>query len=347
MISKNRCKSLFFFRRCVLICFLGLAIVPCCDKKPSDPNSERKWVASNAGLDNLYIEYLAVHPVNPSVLFAGTFDGLYRSTNGGRSWTRVDSSWAYAQIASVAFDPLQAEVIYVGTKGSGVFKSTDGGSHWEQRNTGLEDQTIYSLTAHPQHSDTLFCGGDGGIYRTFDGTDSTWTKVFWFNRTFVAIDPQNQQKIYAGGQYNNFYKSTEGGENGTWAASAEGLLMGGPESRIQWVLVDPVDYNTIYAASNSIGVYKSTNAAAQWMETNTGLGTKAVRVLASDPSDHQHLYAATNRGVAQSIDGAGSWELMNSGLSNTDVRALALHPTDEELLYAGTWGDGVFIWKVP
>jgi photosystem II stability/assembly factor-like uncharacterized protein len=246
-------------------------------------------------------------------------------------------------VSTIAFDSQDNQVVYVGTSGAGVYKSEDGGKNWEMRNYGLGDPTVYSIVTDPQKSDTLFVGCDIGIYRSYDGAD-TLSEVHWFHRAFLAIDPQNSQLVYAGGKWNEFFKSEDGGEG--WFRSGEGLPPGPPEYSIQWVLIDPSNPRILYAGSNNTGVYKSTNAALDWNPAKTGLGTNDVRMIGLDFSNPDLLYAATDKGVFRSTDGAETWQQMNEGLTNVDVKALAVDPLHPHILYAGTWGEGVFVRKI-
>ncbi len=342
MMDSPRNKGFIFAGLIFLACSLSVLVISCGDKKPTNSNHQEKWEPSSTGLDNLTVKYLAVHPIDGSIVFAGTFNGLYKSTNGAQTWVRVDAGWKNTTVMAIAFDAHDADVMYAGTQGAGIFKSQDGGESWQEKKVGLLDPTIWSVATDPNHADTLFVGTEGGIYRSFVGADSL-AKVHWYARAFVAIDPENSQRIYAGGKYNNLHKSEDGGQNDSWFESSDGLAYGSGDRRIQWVLIDPLNPATLYVASNTTGVYKSVNAGGHWLEKNTGLaGAKDVRVLVLDFSDTQHLYAGTNSGVYQSTDGADSWEQMNEGLTNTDVRALAVDFNHSDILYAGTWGDGVF-----
>lgn len=326
----------------LLAFFLSAVAISCGGKSPNNSEPKGEWVPSNTGLESLVLQFLTVHPLNSDVIFAGTWDGLYKSINSAQTWYRVDSGWAYAQVVAIAFDALNPDIMYAGTKGDGIFKSEDGGETWEKRSVGLVDPIIYSVTTDPSHSDTLFVGCDGGIARSYDGADTLVT-VLNYNRAFLAIDPQNSQIVYAGGKYNNLYKSIDGGES--WSKSSEGLILGGPGVRIQWVLINPIQTDVLYVGSLNLGVYKSTDAGASWAQASKGVGSVNVRVVALDFSDPDHLYAATEIGVYESTDAAGTWQEMNQGLTNQDVTALAIDPGDPRILYAGTWGGGVFVWQ--
>ena len=325
-----------------LTCFLCVIALSCDGKSPTPPNGQDKWVAINNGLGSLYIQFLAVHPANSSILFAGTWDGLYKSTNSGQAWVRVDSGWAYTQVSVVAFDSQVEEVIYAGTSGAGVFKSEDGGESWQAKKVGLMDLSVYSIATDPYNPDTLYVGTDEDIYRSYDGAD-TLSQVHWYDRAFLAINPQNTQIVCAGGKWNDFYKSNDGGTE--WEQRSQDLPAGGPAANIEWVLIDNSDPRIIYVASNYSGIYKSTNAAMDWVPAKTGLGTNNARMVVLDFSNPEQLYAATDRGVFKSTDGAGTWSQMNEGLTSTDVRVLAVDPLHPHIVYAGTWGEGVFVWN--
>jgi hypothetical protein len=321
---------------------------PSCDKKsPNGPPPVTRWVASNEGLGNLSVNRLAVHPDDPDIIFAGTFNGLYRSTDKAVSWTRVDSGWTQREVTAIAFDPLAGDVVYIGTRGDGVYKSTDGGDHWERLNTGLTDLIVWGMAVDPNHPDTVFAGLDGGICRTYDGADSAWTKVYWYQQTCLAIDPQNSRNIYAGGKFNNLHRSLEGGDNGTWGVSSEGIAQGGPESRIQWIAIDPRNPLVLYAASTNNGLHKSINRAGSWTRKDTGVNSADVHQVTIDPSNSDILYVAADNGIYRSLDAAESWEQLNDGFpdSNPDARTVVIDPLEPDRLYAGTWGDGVFTWK--
>jgi len=321
---------------------------PSCENKTTNgPPPTNGWQSSNDGLGNLNINCLAVHPDDPDIIFAGTFDGLYRSTNRAGNWTRVDSGWTYREVTAIAFDPLAGDVIYAGTRGGGVYKSTDGGDHWDRRNTGLTDQIVWGLATDPNHPDTVFVGMDSGIFRTLDGADSTWTKVYWLQRASIAVDPQNSKNIFAGGKFNEVHRSLEEGDSGTWGRSHDGIDLGGPATRIQSIAIDPRNPVVLYAASTNNGLHKSTNRAGSWSRIVAGLYSSNVRVVIIDPSNSDVLYAATGNGIYRSPDAAESWEQMNDGFpdADQDTRAVAVDPMNPSRLYAGTWVDGVFVWE--
>src|SRR5207249_10170841 len=106
-------------------------------------------------------------------------------------------------------------------------------------------------------------------------------------------------------------RAAEGGIN-SWT-STNGPN-GGP---IGALAIDPVTPATLYAGTDSNGVFKSTNGGASWSAVNTGLTVKTVSILAVDPQTPATLYAATQSGrcgvVVEGASGGGGWGAVCSG----------------------------------
>jgi len=114
-------------------------------------------------------------------VFLGAHTGLFRSSDDGRSWSKVSVSNKHARvdIMDIAPDPREATSIYVATHEAGVLKSTDGGKTWGEVNGGLKGLDVHGLAIDPQARATLHAavrGKGGGFYRTTDG-GSKWTRV--------------------------------------------------------------------------------------------------------------------------------------------------------------------------
>ena len=113
----------------------------------------------------------------------------------------------------------------------------------------------------------------------------------------------------------------------------------GPEGGIIYALaIDPSSPATLYAGTDSNGVYKSVNGGASWTAVNAGLTNTTVLALAVDPSAPAKIYAGTFGGAFKSIDGGGSWTTINAGLAGTNVDALAIDPSNPATIYAGSGG---------
>jgi len=103
--------------------------------------------------------------------------GLYKSTDGGSAWSKLDtagSGVASVKFTTVAVDPTQPDIVYAGTADAGMYRSADGGSTWTAINNGLVNQNILSITFYPYGPTSILVGtAEGGIYRT-DTSGDNW-----------------------------------------------------------------------------------------------------------------------------------------------------------------------------
>src|SRR5262249_37762981 len=98
---------------------------------------------------------------NSATLYAGTSKGVFKSTNGGASWSAANSGLE-TSINSLAIDPLKPSTLYAATWDRGVFKSTDAGSTWNAVNSGLTTLRVQSLVIDPKDPSRLYAGTNGG-----------------------------------------------------------------------------------------------------------------------------------------------------------------------------------------
>jgi photosystem II stability/assembly factor-like uncharacterized protein len=125
---------------------------------------------------SLGINLLAVNPQAPDTVYAATTKGLFKTTDGAQSWTRIGESLPDQFMSWVMVDPHKPHTLYVAGR-EGVHKSTDGGATWKAVNQGLATLNVRSLLISPHDARTLYAGTNGsGLYRSADGGDS-WTAI--------------------------------------------------------------------------------------------------------------------------------------------------------------------------
>ena len=128
------------------------------------------WTRANAGLPTVFtlnVEALAIDPVTPSTLYAGLWwrsalgavhSGLFKSTDGGGSWTETNwglASGSFTFVLALAIDPLTPSTLYAGTN-DGVTKSTNGGGSWTKVLSGTASRDVTSLAIDPVTPSTLY-----------------------------------------------------------------------------------------------------------------------------------------------------------------------------------------------
>jgi len=280
------------------------------------------------------VQALAV--VAPDTLYAGTvFGGVFKSTDGGDSWSAINTGLSSTNIFTLQVDPAKPTTLYAGSVLDGVFKSTDGGDTWDAAG---KTPIGYALAIDPTDADTLYVGTVNGVFKTVDG-GGTWNSsgLADVNVSLVVIDPTVPGTLYAGTVFDGVFRSTDAGA--TW--SATGLHPGAFA-----LALDPGAPGTLYAGT-AAGVFKSSDHGDTW--TATGPNHSAVvYALASDRDRPGTVYAGVMYadgsgagGVFVTMNGGASWTLLDNGLSNTAVGALVVDATVVGRLYAAT-GGGVF-----
>jgi len=237
---------------------------------------------------------IAIDPKNPSVVYTD----LYKSTNGGASWTLMRfPSEGPSGVARLFVDPVNSSTVYLLSLGASggdfifpprFFKTTDGGSTWNFIRNGASLFTPSSAALDPKNPSTLYAA-NVDLYKSTDG-GNTWRIPYVGNRSFsrLAIDPINTSTLYLSDAFGSLFKTTDAG------ASFTGLRnFSIPINELQ---VDPINSATVYAATGSPGrgggVFKSTDGGQTWNATD--LIAARVNTLAIDPLNPSRLFAGVD-----------------------------------------------------
>jgi photosystem II stability/assembly factor-like uncharacterized protein len=116
---------------------------------------------------------------HPSVIYAGTTQGAYKTANGGDTWSKIGGGLSDGFIASMILDTDDSRVLYAGTS-KGIFKSADSGVTWQAVNEGLTNLTVRCLITHPINHQVLYACTHGGLFKTVDG-GTTWKALNLMN----------------------------------------------------------------------------------------------------------------------------------------------------------------------
>lgn len=118
------------------------------------------WFTSGLPADLVYD--LAIDATNTSVLYAATGgEGVFKSEDGGATWSDLNNGLADMQVYSVAIDPVHPEFQYAGTA-SGLYRTTQGGTLWEPVNVGLYNTYVDPVTVAPAAPGTIYLGTNHG-----------------------------------------------------------------------------------------------------------------------------------------------------------------------------------------
>jgi Beta-propeller repeat/IPT/TIG domain len=205
--------------------------------------------------------FLAADPQNPSTLYAVSNGTLLKSMNSGVSFSTTTLPSSHA--SSIALEPGNDEVLFVGTLDQGVFESTDSGASWTAVNNGLPVQngqiTVQKLWVDPTNANFILAGTPNGIARTADGATS-WqlTTITDFSIPYLAFDTGNAGVIYVTTTHQGSLKSTDYGQTFAPFASPTGE-----------VFPDPIQPGRLIAFGGPEGIYQSTDGGATWTQEST------------------------------------------------------------------------------
>ncbi|QBA65495.1 WD40/YVTN/BNR-like repeat-containing protein [Muriicola soli] len=286
-------------------------------------NSQRRSKAAVAAVypEELYssLEYRLVGPFRggrsaavtgvpgqPNLFYFGaTGGGVWKTTDGGRTWGNISDGYFGGSIGAVEVANSDPNVIYVGggektlrgnvSSGYGVWKSVDAGKSWNS--VGLNNSRhVPRIRIHPDNPDIVYSAvlgdiykpsADRGIYKSTDG-GKTWRKTLFVNDQAGAVDlildPTNPRIIYAstwraqrtpyslssGGDGSALWKSTDSGENWTEISKNEGF----PKDTlgIIGVTVSPVNPDRVWAIvenKDKGGLYRSEDGGKKWSLVNS------------------------------------------------------------------------------
>ena len=308
-------------------------------------------------------------PGDPSTYYFGSVaGGIFKSTNGGLSWSPIFDHQSISSIGAIAVADSDPNVLYAGSGeaclrgnisyGDGVYKSTDAGRTWT--NIGLKDtRHIGAVIIDPRNPDIALVAALGhafgpnaerGVFRTADG-GKTWQKVLFKDDSTGAIDvvfdPHNSSVVYAalwqvrrqpwyfnsGGSGSGLYKSVDGGL--TWKQLQGGGLPEGNLGRIG-IAVSGADSNRVYALieAKDGGLYRSNDAGTSWTRVNDDERYRQrawyFSHVFADPKQVDTIYVL-NTGAYRSNDAGKTFELLPA--PHGDHHGLWIDPTNPQRLF--------------
>lgn len=293
---------------------------------------------------------------NPNVLYAryanaaGSIEGVYRSADGGTTWQERNSS----QLTNVGFhwwfrgiyvDPTDENTIY--NVDFEVQKSTDGGNNWSDAFPNVHvDQ--HALAFNASTAGEVLLGNDGGLYYSADdGASSNKELTLPITQLYrLYVDPQNEDKVYAGAQDNSTMRTTTGGLS-NWT-----IINGGDGFQ---PLVDASNTNVIYALSQRGNFVKSINDGASFSSATSGISGGDRKnwdtPVTFDPNNPQVLYYGANR-LYKTTNATANWTAMSPDLTNGSgggnntygtITTIDVSPLDSNLIYVGTDDGNVWV----
>ena len=301
------------------------------------------------------VNCITFDPTNNNIVWLGTPDGgLWKSMNGGNTWTSNTDWLPNIGVADIAIDSLNPLNMYIatgdrygyavgsnrfwgGTYSLGVLHSIDGGITWTT--TGLNYSVINSklitrLIINPTNPLILLAACSDGIWRTTNG-GTTWSQVANMITYDLEFQPGNPQIIYAGA--NEVYQSTNGGQSFSKISTG----VNSTSNRLS-IAISPNNSNIIYTLNTASEIYKSSNGGSTWSYVSkcpTTLYGYYDCVLEVSPTDVNTIVVA-GFDMNISSNGGTSWNQIGTNI-HPDFHEVKFLPNSNTTFFAGNDG-GIF-----
>ncbi len=307
------------------------------------------WQEISYGMNGFGVHSLAQNPLNPNTMYVAGNYLPRKSLDGGKTWRRIgkdDLGLAYA--VQIAIDPVDTNVVYAGFSSNseeephGVWRSDDGGITWKEKNNELPyipyiwDMKIVANDT----STTLVLGTTKGFFISYN------RGVTWIQRNnginkstldieinTVAIDPQNQNTMYASGT--QLYKTNDQGQN--WH-----VIKPYAPSWYWEVYVHPHKSNVIFVSEDD-GIFVSYNQGKDWQ-----LFKDDGYMVSVSPVNPDLMFVTRNDlgsyGMAISYNGGQTWHAMDTGWYKPPAVLVRFDTSNPNKIYAGF--HGLFCWTI-
>jgi uncharacterized protein (TIGR03437 family) len=343
--------------------------------RPQLAATSQGWTSVGPGNIGGRTRALAINPQNPDIMYAGSVTGgVWKTTDGGQSWTPLFDSQAVLNIGTLVMDPTDPNTLYAGTgewytsfQGDGIYKTTDGGATWTPLISTVNSHFYYvnKIVISPNDHLRLYAATYGGIWMSPDG-GNTWTRLitnsatnFYYGCQDIAIRPDmNPDVLFAScsGTLTGDYQivRNDNAPSGAWAQVMTQHGMGRTS-----LAIAPSQPSTIYALAADydasspyyrglLAVYRSTTggAASSWTTQVSNADPEVINtLLLSNARDATSAYCAGTGPVA-AAGGQGNYD-----------NVIAVDPTNPDSVWVGgvevfrsddagaTWGVAS-LWQV-
>jgi photosystem II stability/assembly factor-like uncharacterized protein len=326
----------------------------------------KTWMSS--GLKNSrHVPRIAIHPTNHNIVYAGVMGnlykptqerGVYKSTDGGKTWRKTLFSNAHAGVVDLIMDPTNPRVLYASTwrinrtpyslnsggEGSALWKSTDSGETWTEIsiNKGFPEGTlgIIGVTVSPLNSQRIWSiienKDKGGLYRSEDGGE-TWSQVnserklrqrAWYYTRLYA-DTEDVNTVYVLNV--RYHKSTDGGKNFNTYNAPHGDhhdLWIAPEDPKRMIIGDDGGAQVTYDGGETWSTYHNQPTSQFYRVTTDNAFPYRIYVAQQDNSTIRIPHRTDGRAITED-----DWESTAGGES----AHIAVNPEDNDIVYGGSY----------
>ena len=325
------------------------------------------WTVLNTDqLPALSIADIAINPHDTNTIYIATGDnyglgtgfgilqghysaGVYKSTNGGSSWSPTGTTYLQSQQfvpQRLLIDPNQPDTLFLASN-VGIFRTVDGGGSWGP--AAIKNGNFYSLEFNPLNAAVLYATDGSGLYRSNDH-GSTWNfkggsyPNIARGRVTLAVTPADTNYVYLWGPTAGFKRTINGG---TSFQTTSNSTITNPDGLVtptgyydRGVVVSPVNKQEVFVSG--IQSARTTNGGVQWNLSSDYTDHQAVNYIHQDvkrinfaPGSGTDAFALTDGGIFKTTNAGANWTNLSAGLEIGELYRLACHPFSADTILCG------------
>jgi photosystem II stability/assembly factor-like uncharacterized protein len=303
-----------------------------------------QWLP-NFNRPGLVISNLVIDPTDTNVLYAGAWvlnddkeGGIYKSADGGQTWTEVLKDQS---VRALTMAPGNASVLVAGTI-KGVFRSTDSGKAWTQISPPENDEirNVESVAIDPRDASTIYAGTWHLPWKTLDG-GKTWTSVKGDETKIIddsdifsiTVDAFNPDRVYCSA-CSGIYRSLDNGRNWT---KFKGIPFTARRTHI--IFQNPTREKEIFAGTTE-GLWRTTDGGENWTQViQKEVTINEIKIHPTAPS--RVIIGTDHSGVLISEDGGTTFRPSNAGFVTRQVSSIIPDPLQRGRVFVSTLFNGI------
>jgi len=349
----------------------------------------QSWADKSGELHMLTFGSIAIDPSNPEVIYAGTGeyvlvlterfywgDGMYKSTNGGDTWTKINAGFgSVTHFTALAVSPHNPNIVMAtiaknlenAPPNEGIWRSSDAGVHW---NCVLPGEGMWDIAFHPTDPNTVWvaCGNaqpqagilvsnDGGL--TFTQSSADLPAYNHIKRLQFDVCKSVPTVLYTviyddapppGAMGTTVFKSVDGGSS--WSQISQGVNLspaGDQGFYDQCIAIDPQNPNHLLSGNvelvcstdgSTFSFVRDPNAYGGGQLTFDSYNHVDNQIIRFAPSDPSVVYVGCDGGMYRSSDGGTTFQPANNGISSIMHYRVASHISNPDVLYSGVQDNG-------
>lgn len=324
-------------------------------------NGGQTWSVNTDSLPTLGVSAIAIHPNNPSVMYFGSGDrdasdaagfGVFKSTNGGGSWTISNTGMGSRTVGKLIIDPANPNVLLAACNG-GIYRSANAGANWTQTYSG---GFFKDIIFKPDNSKVVYATNAGLLYRSLDN-GINWSNISnglpttAVSRAVIEVNALDPSMVYFwianGSVHKGMYLSRDSGTSFRTQSttpnlhdySTTGSGTGGQAWYDMDMVSDPANQAILYCGG--VNVFKSSDTGRTW--TIAGYWVNQIHAdqheLVASPVTNR-IFAGNDGGLYASRNRGNSWTPLKSGLAIAQIYKMDASRTVKNILINGYQDNG-------